>query len=91
MMFALSLYWNFDLSVNPSKEFPYVVAGRMLTSLLVPFAILYVDGLQRATGWLGRAAPTLVLVSVLLGLLISELVLMWPVVQSPYNFWHLRA
>lgn len=89
MMFGLSLYWDFAKSASPSRDFPYMVNGRMIACALLPFAVLFVDGLLRLTRRLGRPSPLAVLAVILAALFVSEILLMLPVVESPYNFFNL--
>lgn len=85
MLFGLSLYWDFARAYYPSTQFPFAVSGRLLTLALVPFAVCFCDGLSRIASR-GRTALLVLLALVLLG---TELLWMFPVIESDYNFWHL--
>jgi uncharacterized membrane protein len=43
----LSLQFDFGACVNPSRERPYFFQGRLMLGALIPFATLYVYGLNR--------------------------------------------
>ncbi|MCB9918043.1 MAG: hypothetical protein H6832_06530 [Planctomycetes bacterium] len=75
--------------MNPSRDCPYMISGRLISCEMMPFAVLFVDGLTRCTHRLGRLVPAGVLVALLIALVWSEIVLMLPVFASPYKFWNL--
>lgn len=90
----LSLLWSFPRLGNPSSALPYFVQGRLVSGALLPFALLYVRGLQLAARplpararsgacWAALAAVTSVVV-------VSEIALNAPVFTSAYNWYHLR-
>ena len=89
----LSLLFHFPERANPSADFPYFVEGRLIAGVLVPFALLYVRGIEVATSrlppaWRGRAGLA-ALVAVLALASVSELQLVRPVLRSAYNGFHL--
>ncbi len=89
----LSLLFHFPERANPSASFPYFVEGRLVSGVLVPFALLYVRGIEVATArlpeaWRGPAGWTL-LASLASVCLLSEALLSRPVFLSAYNAFHL--
>ncbi|MDJ0846777.1 MAG: hypothetical protein QNK04_00205 [Myxococcota bacterium] len=89
----LSLLFHFPERANPSASFPYFVEGRLVSGVLVPFALLYVRGIEVAASrlpeeWRARAAWG-VLGAVLSVSAASEVVLSRPVFLSAYNAFHL--
>ena len=92
---VLSLVWlsaSFDYgrSVYPSKEAPYFTSGRLIAGALVPFLILYINGIAFLLRKLSRvAAPLLFVVLTIVAITVSEVVLSTPVFSSPYNWFHL--
>ena len=89
----LSLAFVFDANTNPPVSHPYFVQGRLISGVLLPFLLVYVRGLEVATSRLpahtARAAGWLTLGALVLAVLVSELVLVWPVFASAYNAYHL--
>jgi hypothetical protein len=90
---VLSLAFVFDATTNPTAAHPFFVQGRLIAGVLLPFALLYVRGLERCcallplrlrqrAGWLGIGGLALAIA-------VSELSLAWPVFASRYNFFHL--
>ena len=78
---------------DPSAVYPYFVRGRLISGGLVPFAWLYVRGIEVATARLPGALANRVAWAVLLGVVllawISEIVVTRPVFASAYNGFHL--
>jgi hypothetical protein len=56
----LSLQFDFGACINPSRERPYFFQGRLMAGAMIPFAMLYVYGLNRIL----RAVPPLVFAAV---------------------------
>jgi hypothetical protein len=85
----LSISYDFGLCPNPSKEFPYFIAGRLLLGALIPFLLLFLYGMH---GLLFRANPRIrfaALVAMLLFMLVSEIITDRAVFASQYNWFHL--
>ena len=87
---ALSIQFDFGPCINPSRAHPYFTSGRLLTGALVPFAIVYVYGLDRLLR-LFQGARLLLIVLAIIGLLVSrsEFVISRPVFESEHNWLHL--
>jgi hypothetical protein len=89
----LSIAFHFPSGVHqyPIKEGPFL-SGRLLIVALVPFAIVYVAGLERLLGWirLSRHGRALVVVLVA-GVTIGEIALVRPVFGSAYNWFALLS
>ncbi|MCH2173330.1 hypothetical protein MK489_21360 [Myxococcota bacterium] len=89
----LSLRFVFHEYSNPSAARPWFDQGRLIAGALVPFALLYVRGLQIAVSPLGATRANwaawcgLALTCALV--LGSEVALTLPVFSSPYNGFHL--
>jgi hypothetical protein len=84
----LSLQFDFGRCVNPSRERPYFFQGRLMLGALIPFATLYVYGLDR----LLRARTGLVFVAVMaiaITITISELLANSVAFTSAYNWIHM--
>src|SRR5262249_47619213 len=46
----LSLQFDFGACINPSRERPYFFQGRLMLGAVIPFATVYVYGLNRLLG-----------------------------------------
>jgi hypothetical protein len=88
----LSLRFEFASWGNPSQDHPFFVEGRLILGVLLPFALLYVRGLQlaceRLPGRARRFAPWCVLGLSLMVVTACEIALSAPAFQSPYNWYN---
>ncbi len=85
---VLSLQFDFGRCVNPSRERPYFFQGRLMLGALIPFATLYVYGLNR----LLRARSGLVLGAVgAIAIVISasDFLANGVAFTSAYNWFHM--
>src|SRR5207248_2475623 len=84
----LSLQFDFGACINPSRERPYFFQGRLMAGAMIPFAMLYIYGLNR----LLRATPALVLatiVAVTVAITTSEFLANRVAFSSAYNWFHM--
>ena len=84
----LSLQFDFGACINPSRERPYFFQGRLMAGAMIPFAALYVYGLNR----LFRATPPLVLatiVAIAIAISASEFLANRVAFSSAYNWFHM--
>ncbi len=86
----LSILYDFDGCYYPSREQPYFVSGRLITGALLPFLLIYIDGLDNIFRWLGRRTVLSVITVLVIGITLSELWLTAGVFSSSYNWFHLR-
>jgi len=74
----------------PSRDYPYFVSGRLIAGALVPFLILYVDGLAFLVRRLSRVgAPLVFVTSASVMMIASEVALTRHVFANPFNWFHL--
>jgi hypothetical protein len=86
---VMSMRYDFGNCVYPSREKPYFVSGRLIAGTILPFLLLYIDGLNRILIKFKLASRLLVVVSVIVAVItISEIIISWPVFFSPYNWFH---
>jgi hypothetical protein len=86
----VSTIYDFHDCVNPSREYPYFTAGRMILGVLIPFLMLYLYGLDYLLKSVkSRRVRPLILLGMVLFMLISEIATDWPVFFSQYNWFHL--
>jgi 4-amino-4-deoxy-L-arabinose transferase-like glycosyltransferase len=87
---VMSMRYDFGQCFYPSREEPYFTSGRLIAGTILPFLVLYIDGLRRILAKLRCASCLLIVVSVIVvTVTISEIVLTWPVFASPYNWFHI--
>jgi len=91
-MAAISLPFDFQKCVNPSREHPFFVSGRIISGALLPFVLMYVAGmeflLRPIRMWIPAAS---VLACLLLFITIAEFQVRRSAFLSPYNFFALRT
>jgi hypothetical protein len=85
----LSTLYDFGDLWYPSREQPYFVSGRLIVGVLLPFLLIYLDGLKRIFQWLGERAALTAIVVIVTGVTLSELWLTAGVFTSPYNWFSL--
>lgn len=85
----ISIPVDFGSCYYPSREYPYFTSGRLISGALVPFALLFVFGLDCVLGFVKRdGLRLLVLGAMMLVITISEVVLSVPAFASQYNWFH---
>jgi Predicted membrane protein (DUF2142) len=86
----LSIIYDFQLCLGPSREGPYFTSGRLLLGALIPFLLLFLFGLDHLLESVKRDwTRLLVLAGLILFMLVSEIVTDWPVFSSQYNWFHM--
>ena len=85
----LSIKYDFGDCFYPSQELPYFTSGRLFIATLVPFSILYVEGLKFTLHALKLNFDLRYFMLVLcVIILISEIVLTWDINYSDYNWFN---
>jgi hypothetical protein len=87
---VFSIVFEYNRSFYPSQSHPYFTSGRLLAGALVPFLVLWVEGLSfltRGRERVGTLLGALALVGV--AITISEVLLARPALVNPYNWFHL--
>jgi hypothetical protein len=86
----LSIQFDFGGCVNPSREHPYFASGRLMSGALIPFALLYVYGLERLCRRLGARRLSLFVLIVIMALVTaSEIIVNRAAFASEHNWFHL--
>lgn len=89
-LFALmSTVYDFHNCPNPSRDFPYFHAGRMLLGSLLPFLLLFAYGLDQVLNQFGTGAKFLALAVIVTAMQSVEIIANWPAFSSSYNWFHL--
>jgi 4-amino-4-deoxy-L-arabinose transferase-like glycosyltransferase len=88
---VLSVVFDFGTrQPYPSAHWPYLVSGRLIAGILVPFATVYVYGLEWGLARVrcrGAALPVIAGLAILITL--SQIVVTLPAFRSAYNWFHL--
>jgi hypothetical protein len=88
----LSLVWDFGDSPYPSRAIPFFTSGRLMLGCLIPFLLLYVDGLSVLMALIGKRSQLLVTACVLSFIVFgSELLLSQSAYESSFNWFHLKG
>jgi hypothetical protein len=86
----LSVSFDYEHSVSPSKAHPYFSNGRYLSGILPFFLVLYVQGLASLTRGPGQERRVLGILAVWCAMMtLSELALSADAIRSPFNWFHL--
>lgn len=90
VLMYVSVKYNYGMSTSPSVEHPYFSNGRLMTSALVPFIVLFLTGLHYILEKLKAAKLFFPIVGAYaLLMLVTEIILTLPVFGSRYNWFHL--
>jgi hypothetical protein len=84
-----SLLYDFHNSFTPSRASPFFIAGRVISSVILPFAIIYIDGYWKLFGLLSRRYAMMIIILILVAITISEFWMTKDVFSSQYNFFAL--
>ena len=83
----LSLQFDFGACINPSRERPYFFQGRLMAGAMIPFAMLYVYGLDRILRWPSLVLQTIAGIVVIIT--ISDFFANSVAFASAYNWFHM--
>jgi hypothetical protein len=86
----LSILYDFNFCICPSREFPYFTAGRMILGALIPFILLFLYGIDYLfAGIQGDRIRFFALFGMIIFMVVSEIVTDWVVFFSDYNWYHM--
>ena len=89
VLLIVSLAYDFHDCVVPSRAYPFNTAGRLISGMLIPFLIVYLSGLNFVLDKLGmRSRKEVVVCLIALTIVFSAFALYYPVLKSPYNWFH---
>jgi hypothetical protein len=89
-MGLLSVGFDFGKCFYPSQARPYFTSGRLVSAALIPFLLLYVQGLDRALSWIKSERWRFgVLAGIALFVTVSEIIVNRAAFASQYNLFHL--
>jgi hypothetical protein len=85
----LSVKYDFQTCLYPSRKHPFFGSGRLMLGMLIPFLILFACGLDQLMRKFEVRTRYLVLFSLLAFMLLSEITIDWKVFSDEYNWFHL--
>lgn len=90
-MAAISLLFDFQECVYPSRALPYFVSGRIIIGALLPFVVLYLSGWEALLHPVRKYVhPILPLLAICIAIVWVEIALTATVFQSHFNYFALR-
>lgn len=85
-----SISFDFGNCFYPSREHPFITSGRLLTGMMIPFALLYAFGLEVVFSRIkSGCSKALTLLGIVVFTTASEVVVNLPAFSSQYNWFHL--
>lgn len=86
----LSTLYDYGTCQYPTRAHPFLVSGRLLCGTMIPFAALYLYGLDFILGKIGLAGRRwLVLGAIIAVILLSEIAVTAPAFGSLFNWYHM--
>jgi hypothetical protein len=87
---VLSIIFDFGNCVSPSRDHPYFTHGRLMLGALIPFLLLFLNGVDfLLRGTRGNQMRFWTLAGLIAFMLISEIATDWTVFGSQYNWFHM--
>ena len=89
-MILLSISFDFGNCENPSRMHPYFVSGRLISGVLIPFGILYLQGMNTILFKIrDQKIKLYILASAVVIITALEYINHIPVFESKFNFFNL--
>jgi hypothetical protein len=85
----LSVKYDFQNCFYPSREHPFFVSGRLMLGMLIPFLLLFANGLDCALKKFNSGARFVALAALLIFMLVSEITIDWRIFPNEYNWFHM--
>jgi Predicted membrane protein (DUF2142) len=85
----LSVRFDFGRCIYPSSAHPFLTSGRLVSGVLIPFALLYVYGIGYLLRRVGGVAPIVVVAGIMTFATVSEIFINRAVFLSEHNWFHL--
>jgi hypothetical protein len=76
------------LCLNPLRNHPYFTSGRLLTGALIPFAVVYVYGLDFLFRKLRAFFPLMIIAAIMIWVTVASFFLHRAIFASAYNWFH---
>ncbi len=89
---GLSTFYDFGTCFAPSRHYPYFTSGRLMLGILIPFLILYVEGLSVVLGCIKQfLKPITAIMIIVASITCVEILLTWRIFGVAYNWFHMRG
>ncbi len=90
LLIILSIVYDFNNCWYPSRKTPFFTSGRLILGALAPFLILYIDGLRIMVSKINEGIMLLMVVLfICIAVTYSEIHMIFPVLESNYNWFHM--
>lgn len=88
---GLSLVFDFGNCVYPSRVSPFLISGRLVIGMLVPFLAVYLNGMNLILSKLKiRINPLLFVIMIVAYITCAEIAVSYPVFGNEHNWFHLE-
>ena len=89
-LILLSMMYDFGKCWYPSQARPFFTSGRLMLGAMIPFLLLYVDGLRVVLTKISKRVNLLYII-IAISIFISqyEIISLITVAKSKYNLFHL--
>lgn len=85
----VSVIFDFGSCYYPSREYPFMTSGRLISGMLVPFFILYIGGLRAALSLVKKKVdPLLFIIIIMVAVAFADLFVSVEVFSNPYNWFN---
>ena len=89
---AISLPFDFQRCLYPSRAYPYFVSGRIISGTLLPFALIYLNGFEYMWRPIRKYVhPIIPFAMICIFILYAQVLVTREVFRSPFNFFALRG
>ena len=90
-LIGLSITFDFGHCWYPSREYPYCTSGRLIIGAIVPFFVLYLNGMSVVMKKLKMMFTPIIAIAIIVFCMTwSEITITQPVFSNPYNWFHLK-
>ncbi|HEY1424072.1 MAG TPA: DUF2142 domain-containing protein [Candidatus Acidoferrum sp.] len=87
---AISLPFDFQNCIYPSREHPYFISGRIICGTMLPFVLIYLSGFEFLWRPIRKYVhPVFPLAIICIGIMVSEVLQTLTVFHSKFNFFAL--
>ena len=90
-LIGLSIIFDFGPCWYPSREYPYFTSGRLIIGVILPFFVLYLNGIVVIMNKLKIMLSPIILGAIVLGMLWSEITVTQHIFSNPYNWFNLKG
>lgn len=85
----VSVIFDFGSCYYPSREYPFMTSGRLISGMLVPFFILYLGGLRSVLSLVRKTLdPLPFIIAIMVAVALADLFVSLEVFSNPYNWFN---